>query len=51
MTWDGKAEIPLSYLPRGLSKVNAYAIHGHGEDRIYEALYPVPNGKYESPNL
>lgn len=51
MTWIGKAEIPLSYLPHKVSKLNAYAIHGTGKDRVYEALYPVPKGKFEEPDF
>ena len=51
MTWIGKAEIPLSYLPHNVSLMNAYAIHGHGKQRMYEALYPVPTGKYPEPDL
>jgi len=50
-SWVGKAEIPLGYLPHNVSKLNAYAIHGTGEDRQYEALYPVPKGKFENPNF
>lgn len=51
MTWIGQAEIPLSYLPHGVSKLNAFAIHGSGKDRYYEALYPVPAGKYDKPDF
>jgi len=50
-TWTGRAEVPLSYLPRGVRKLNAYAIHGSGDDRTYEALYPTPKGKYDAPNF
>jgi hypothetical protein len=41
-TWKGSAWIPLEYFPPGVSKFNAYAIHGVGDDRRYEALFPVP---------
>merc|ERR1711892_660193 len=40
-TWTGEARIPASYFPPNVSKFNAYAIHGVGEKRIYEALYEV----------
>ena len=32
----------MDYFPPGLNKFNAYAIHGTGDDRKYEALFPVP---------
>ncbi|XP_005104525.1 UPF0462 protein C4orf33 homolog isoform X2 [Aplysia californica] len=41
--WEGKASIPLSYFPPGVTKFNAYAIHGEGDNRIYESLYPAKN--------
>ncbi|XP_059821220.1 UPF0462 protein C4orf33 homolog isoform X3 [Hypanus sabinus] len=40
--WEGKALIPWSYFPDGVNKFNAYAIHGSGDKRVYEALYPIP---------
>ncbi|XP_054058618.1 UPF0462 protein C4orf33 homolog isoform X3 [Rissa tridactyla] len=40
--WEGKAHLPWSYFPPSTNKFNAFAIHGSGEDRKYEALYPVP---------
>ncbi|XP_045582812.2 uncharacterized protein [Procambarus clarkii] len=40
--WTGLARIPVTYLPHKVSKFNAYAIHGSGEARVYEALYPAP---------
>lgn len=40
-TWKGKAVIPVDYFPPGVTKVNAYAIHGSGDSRQYEALYPA----------
>jgi len=40
-TWTGTARIPASYFPSNVTKFNAYAIHGTGDDRIYEALYEV----------
>ncbi|NXP38621.1 CD033 protein, partial [Leiothrix lutea] len=40
--WEGKALLPWSYFPPCTDKFNAFAIHGSGEERQYEALYPVP---------
>ncbi|XP_053797467.1 UPF0462 protein C4orf33 homolog isoform X1 [Vidua chalybeata] len=40
--WEGKALLPWSYFPPCTDKFNAFAIHGSGEERKYEALYPVP---------
>ncbi|XP_065886090.1 UPF0462 protein C4orf33-like [Dysidea avara] len=39
-TWDGTAYIPYSYFPHLVTKCNAFAIHGEGGNRTYEALYP-----------
>ena len=50
-SWKGKAVIPTSYLPPNISKLNAYAIHGHGDDRKYEALFPAPQGVHKAPNF
>lgn len=50
-SWKGTAEIPFSYIPKNTDKMNAYAIHGSGQKRVYEALYPVPDGKYQQPDL
>ncbi|KAK8744164.1 hypothetical protein OTU49_001028, partial [Cherax quadricarinatus] len=41
--WTGLARIPVTYLPPQVSKFNAYAIHGSGEGRVYESLYPAPS--------
>ena len=49
--WQGEAIIPSEYIPVGVHKFNAYAIHGSGNDRMYEALYPVSHGKYTQPDL
>jgi len=49
--WQGEAVIPSDYFPPKVSKFNAYAIHGEGEGRVYEALNPVPNGAYSNPDL
>jgi hypothetical protein len=40
--WQGKARFPVSYVPPGVSRVNAYAIHGRGEERRYLAAFAVP---------
>jgi hypothetical protein len=40
--WHGKARFPVSYVPPGVSRVNAYAIHGRGEERRYLAAFAVP---------
>ena len=38
-TWSGKARIPADYFPPDVTLFNAYAIHGTGDERKYEALY------------
>ena len=38
-TWTGRARIPANYFPPDVTLFNAYAIHGTGDGRIYEALY------------
>ncbi|XP_054248354.1 UPF0462 protein C4orf33 homolog isoform X1 [Indicator indicator] len=40
--WEGRAHLPWNYFPPCTNKFNAFAIHGSGEARIYEALHPVP---------
>ncbi|XP_060134583.1 UPF0462 protein C4orf33 homolog isoform X1 [Zootoca vivipara] len=40
--WNGKAHLPWSYFPPATNKFNAFAIHGSGVNRTYEALFPVP---------
>ncbi|KAM4603758.1 UPF0462 protein C4orf33 homolog [Polymixia lowei] len=40
--WIGEALLPWKYFPPNVNKMNSYAIHGSGEARTYEALYPVP---------
>jgi hypothetical protein len=34
-----------------VTKFNAYAIHGEGDERQYESLFPVPNGQFPNPDL
>lgn len=50
-TWKGKAVIPWDYFPHGITRFNAYAIHGSATWRVYEALYPVPKEKFSSPDF
>jgi len=40
--WTGKARVPGSYFPPDVTLWNAYAIHGTGETRTYEALFESP---------
>ncbi|XP_067140456.1 UPF0462 protein C4orf33 homolog [Centruroides vittatus] len=49
--WYGSANIPADYFPPGINLMNAYAIHGNDEDRVYESLYPTPTGKYQNPDF
>ncbi|CAH1777584.1 unnamed protein product, partial [Owenia fusiformis] len=50
-TWTGLARIPLNYFPPNVTMFNAYAIHGSGNQRMYEALYPTEEGKYTGPDF
>jgi len=50
-TWEGRAVIPVDYLPPNVTKMNAYAIHGSGNNRTYESLYPVPFNPTSVPDL
>lgn len=50
----GEALLPWSYFPPNVNKMNSYAIHGSGEERTYEALYPIPKQEIvegQKPNL
>lgn len=40
--WKGQALVPWPYFPPNVNKMNSYAIHGSGENRTYEALFPIP---------
>ncbi|KAL4231153.1 hypothetical protein ACF0H5_008736 [Mactra antiquata] len=40
--WSGTAMVPKEYFPPNVNKFNAYAIHGSGDNRVYEAYKPVP---------
>ncbi|GIY76969.1 UPF0462 protein C4orf33 homolog [Caerostris extrusa] len=50
-TWHGKAMIPKAYFPPRVYLFNAYAIHGSGDGRQYEALYPSPEGHFPHPDF
>lgn len=39
--WRGQATIPVAWLPPGLDRVNAYAIHGRDGDRRHLAAQPL----------
>lgn len=42
--WQGQARLPWNLLPKGPYRVNAFALHGLGEERQYLAHSPVPGG-------
>ncbi|CAF1558669.1 unnamed protein product, partial [Didymodactylos carnosus] len=50
-SWSGIADIPFDYFPKNIDRINCYAIYGSNEDRVYEALYPVPLNKYSEPDF
>ena len=47
--WGGSALIPPGFFPPNTTRMNAYAIHGTGEGRRYEALYPAPRDHQDYP--
>ncbi|EDV25096.1 uncharacterized protein TRIADDRAFT_16650, partial [Trichoplax adhaerens] len=49
--WKGRAWIPLEYLPPGVYKANAYAIHGSGDSTQYEAAYPANKSQCKEPDF
>nr|XP_039264783.1 UPF0462 protein C4orf33 homolog [Styela clava] len=49
-SWTGKAILPWGYFPENVNKLNAFAIHGSGEKRAYEALYPATE-PHENPDF
>uniref|UniRef100_A0A915EFL0 Piezo non-specific cation channel R-Ras-binding domain-containing protein n=1 Tax=Ditylenchus dipsaci TaxID=166011 RepID=A0A915EFL0_9BILA len=49
--WICNFEIPLAYMPGNVTKFNAYAIHGSGVERHYEALYAVTDGTFKEPDF
>jgi hypothetical protein len=46
--WEGLAKIPLDLLPAKVDRFMAASLHGKGDDRHYETLYPIPG---EKPDL
>jgi hypothetical protein len=42
--WIGRVHVPRAHFPARVDRFNAYAIHGQGNNRTYEALYPAPPG-------
>ncbi|XP_075055968.1 UPF0462 protein C4orf33 homolog isoform X2 [Mixophyes fleayi] len=48
VTWRGSALLPWEYFPPSVDHFNAYAIHGSGSKRTYEALYPVPEKEVQA---
>ena len=49
--WSGKAAVPWEYIPDGVDKINAYAIHGCENNRTYEALHSASPNQYSYPDL
>lgn len=49
--WRGRAVIPASYLPPSPTRFNAFAIHGDGDKRVYEALYPATSDEHSMPDF
>lgn len=43
--WSGEAKLSRDFLPEGPLRVNAYAIRGVGDERVYFAAYPVPGAQ------
>ena len=43
--WRGHARIPKAWLPPGCDRVNAFAIHGQGDDRRHLAWRPAGGEK------
>ncbi|MBR58752.1 MAG: hypothetical protein CMH54_12120 [Myxococcales bacterium] len=40
--WTGQARFAVGYLPSEPWTLNAYSIHGVGEQRVHQAMIPVP---------
>lgn len=51
--WTATAHVPRSCLPSGISRANAYAIHGTEESRRFLAASPVPGARpdFHQPRL
>jgi len=43
--WRGVAVVPREWLPAGLGRVNAFAVHGQREARRHLAAFPVPGDR------
>ena len=43
--WRGTAVVPYAWLPAGLGRVNAFAVHGEREARRHLAAFPVPGDR------
>ncbi|MDP7037803.1 MAG: hypothetical protein QGI45_01490 [Myxococcota bacterium] len=44
-SWQGKAKIAWTDLPKGRFVANAFSMHGQGEDRAHLAAYPVSGNR------
>lgn len=42
--WTAQATFPTGWLPEGLERANAFAIHGQGRERRYLACHPLGGG-------
>lgn len=49
--WKGRVVVPWEYLPKNVTKFNAYAIHKSDPNRVYMSLFPVGKGEFEEPNF
>ncbi|XP_029657913.1 UPF0462 protein C4orf33 homolog isoform X2 [Octopus sinensis] len=49
--WRGIAYIDNEYLPRNITKFNAFAIHGTKDSRTYSALFPASKGEFDFPDF
>ncbi|CAJ0580310.1 unnamed protein product, partial [Mesorhabditis spiculigera] len=48
--WTAHMEVPLAFFPPDATSLNAYAIHGTGDNRVYEALSPAV-GNFSGPDF
>ena len=44
-TWTGIAKIPMDLLPPKVDRFMSASLHGTGDNRTYETLYPIPGDK------
>ncbi|XP_063615158.1 uncharacterized protein LOC134788213, partial [Penaeus indicus] len=49
-TWTGLVKIPVDYLPRNVTKFNAYASHGAAPNRQFWSLFPS-DGSLSEPDF